>query len=499
MRNLIIFLAFLAIFSTSDAATKREAVVAGTFYPADSAELAQLVQKHLDNVTDLPEIDGQIIALIVPHAGLEYSGQIAAYSYKLLENTPIKNLFICAPSHKFPFNGLSVYGPYIKWTIPLGTVKCSIPLGMEMIRYNKDEILHAPEPHMKEHSIEVQLPYIKTVIKESYIIPVVMGIPNQHTIDLLEGALNAIEFDSTMVMIAATDWQHYRPAKEGWLLDSLGIACLEELNPERLNQLIEKKEVEACGGGPTVAVLRSAIKRGANRVKILKYGDSGDVTGDKASVVGYIAAVIYKANEPADKKKSESGNKAVEENLPNSSYLSESDKKELLQIARSSISEYLQTGHQPDFDVPDKLKELGAGFVTLEIDNNLRGCIGYTEAFMPLYQTISDCAIKAAVADRRFRPVKADELGNIHIEISVLTPLQKIKDIDEIEVGRDGLMISLNGHRGLLLPQVASEWKWDRITFLQQTCLKAGLPSDAYLEESADIYKFQALIFGEGE
>jgi len=499
MYKIIVFICLFALFSSAGAATKRDAVVAGTFYPVDSAELAQLVQSHLDNVTDLPEINGQIIALIVPHAGLIYSGQIAAYSYKLLENTPIKFAFICGPSHKYPFNGISVYGPYIKWRIPLQTVKCDITNGLKMIKYNKDEILHDPRPHAQEHSIEVQLPYLATVIKNPYITPIAMGIPNKHNVDLLTGALNVIEFDSTMVMIAATDWQHFRSAKDGWPLDSLGIDCLEKLDPERLFQLIKSKDVEACGGGPTVAVMRSAIVRGANRIKILKYGDSGDISGDKSSVVGYVAAVIYKSDESDKDTKKKAGNKTVEDNLSSSSFISESEKRTLLTIARSSITEYLQTGKIPEFDVSQKLQQPGAGFVTLKINNNLRGCIGYTEAVLPLFQTISDCAVKAAFSDKRFRPVTADELDDIHIEISVLTPLEKTDNIEDIEVGRDGIMITLGQYRGLLLPQVAAEQQWDRTTFLRQTCLKAGLPPDAYLQESANIYTYQALIFGENE
>jgi AmmeMemoRadiSam system protein A len=135
--------------------------------------------------------------------------------------------------------------------------------------------------------------------------------------------------------------------------------------------------------------------------------------------------------------------------------------------------------------------------VTLNKRDQLRGCIGQTVAMQPLYKTVSYCAVQAAVADPRFPPVTKAELPDIDIEISVLTPLQKVNSLDEIKVGRDGLMISLGGYRGLLLPQVATEYNWDKTTFLQQTCRKAGLPTDAYQKSDAELFKFQAIIFHE--
>jgi AmmeMemoRadiSam system protein B/AmmeMemoRadiSam system protein A len=492
--NLVIII--IVVFSNASATTKRPAAVAGSFYPADSAELAKMVNQHLDAVRDLPEIDGQIIALVVPHAGLVYSGGIAAHAYKLLENKPIEKVILCGPSHHYPFRGLSVYGPYIAWTMPFGTVKCHDKLGVEIYNFHEN-IKFLPEPHFKEHSLEVQLPYLKTVLNNFKIVPIAMGYQEASTINLLADALKSLDFDSTMIMIASTDWQHFHSAEKGWLKDSLGIWCLENMNPNALQRYLNNKKVEMCGGGTTVAVLKAAMAHGANKVKILKYGDSGDISGDKSSVVGYVAAVIYKSNDSEKSEPKGKSQSAKEDNLPDKFELSGDDKNLLLKIARQSITEYLQNGKIPDFDVPENLQNQGAGFVTLEKNDQLRGCIGYTTAVEPLYKTVSQCAIKAAVADRRFLPVQLEEMGDIHIEISVLTPLQKINSLDEIEVGRDGLMIFKGNHRGLLLPQVATDYGWDRKTFLEQTCQKAGLPPDSYMDEDVDIFKFQAVIFEE--
>jgi AmmeMemoRadiSam system protein A len=254
-----------------------------------------------------------------------------------------------------------------------------------------------------------------------------------------------------------------------------------------------------CGGGPAVSVIKTAIDMGANKVKILKYGDSGDISGDKSSVVSYLAAVIYDSkNNAIGKKEDESNPEPLDKDeLPKQFGLSKSDKNELLNIARRSIENYLATGEIPDFEVSEHLNKFGAAFVTLEKQGRLRGCIGHTTAVEPLYKTVSGCAVQAAVNDRRFPPVKAGELSEIHIEISVLSSLQTVESFDEIKVGRDGLMIFKGNRRGLLLPQVATDYGWDRKTFLEQTCRKAGLQTDDYKSADAVVYKFQAEIFGE--
>ena len=196
-------------------------------------------------------------------------------------------------------------------------------------------------------------------------------------------------------------------------------------------------------------------------------------------------------------KESSSGDPEPKSGVSGEYELSQSDKETLLRIARQSIETHLDGRDIPEFDVPDHLREPGAAFVTLERRGQLRGCIGHTVAVKPLFETVSYCGIQAAVADPRFPPVKAGEFDGLDIEISVLTPLQEVTSLDEIEVGRDGLMIHKGNNRGLLLPQVATEYGWNRTEFLEHTCRKAGLPRDAYKSAEATIYKFQAIIFAE--
>jgi len=419
----------------------RQPAVAGMFYPGDKAELEKTVSGHLRNVGDLPEIDGQIIALIVPHAGLVYSGQIAAYSYKLLENTGVDKVILCGPSHRYRFDGISVYGPDVEWLTPLGKAPCDNTLCKALLGAS-DDIKVVPEAHEQEHCLEVQLPYLQTVLGDFTFAPVLMGMPDHKTITTLADALEAVEFDRSTVMIASTDWQHYMSAEEGWKYDSLGLRCLEDLDAVQLEKYLAQGKTQMCGGGAAVAVMMAAKAKGADKVKILKYGDSGDVTGDKNSVVSYVAAVIYKSNDSVEKAEPKNRSEAKKpEKPPDTMELSDDDKAILLKIARETLKSYLAGAEPPKIDVPDHLKRDGAAFVTLEKRGNLRGCIGQTIAMQPLHEAVSYCAIQAAVADPRFPPVSDKELDDIHIEISVLTPLQKVESFDEIEVGRDGLMI----------------------------------------------------------
>ncbi len=179
--------------------------------------------------------------------------------------------------------------------------------------------------------------------------------------------------------------------------------------------------------------------------------------------------------------------------------LGEEEKRELLYIARRSIEEYVRYGKIPDFEVKnERLKQKGGAFVTINKNKELRGCIGNFFSDKPLYKTVIEMAISAATQDPRFMPLSEAELDEIDLEISVLSPLEKIDDPSIIEVGKHGIYIVKGVYRGVLLPQVAIEHGWDRETFLEHTCLKAGLPKDAW-KKGVDIYVFTAQVFSEKE
>ena len=234
-----------------------------------------------------------------------------------------------------------------------------------------------------------------------------------------------------------------------------------------------------CGGSGVVASLLYARKTGDSKVQILRYQDSSQAGGSTSEVVGYLSAVIYH-QEP---------NQAVN--------LNSQDKSALIKLAREALTKYIIEKKIISYTPtnPRLLIHSGA-FVTLKKHGNLRGCIGYIEPIAPLYQTVMQAAVYAATQDFRFEPVNADEIKSLEIEISVLTPLKRITNPDIVTVGKHGLVIAQDGKKGLLLPQVPVENNWPRQTFLQQACLKAGLPPTAW-KEGAEIYIFEAIVFRE--
>lgn len=178
--------------------------------------------------------------------------------------------------------------------------------------------------------------------------------------------------------------------------------------------------------------------------------------------------------------------------------LSVTDQKVLFKVARDSIRAHLKGEKAPlPREVSPILREPRGVFVTLNRQGRLRGCIGYLEAVKPLIEAVQDMAVSAAFCDPRFPPLTESELADLEVEISILTPMRRIESIEEIQVGRHGLYLEQGARRGLLLPQVATEYGWDRLTFLKQTCIKAGLPQDAWQDPATRIYVFSAQILHE--
>jgi len=228
-----------------------------------------------------------------------------------------------------------------------------------------------------------------------------------------------------------------------------------------------------------------AERMGANHALLLKYANSGDITGDHSRVVGYSADLFVK----------DVANKTKE--TPFS--LSETEKNELLALARKSVEHVVQSGdaYEPPASASATLNQERGAFVTLSESGVLRGCIGYTSAAKPLYLTVRDTATLAAMRDPRFKPVTASELPDLEYEISVLSPLRRVTDLQQIKIGEHGLLMKNGGNEGLLLPQVPVEQKWDRQTFIEQTCIKARMSSDCWKDENTDIFSFTAVVFHE--
>ena len=465
----------------------REPAVAGAFYPDKPEILSRDVKKYIENAKK-EKIEGEIVALVSPHAGYMYSGQVAATAYKLVEEKTFDSVVVVAPSHRALFKGASLYdrGGY---RTPLGVVPVDTELSKKMME-RKKEIQFLPEAHSQEHSLEVQIPFLQVVLKSFKLIPIVMEpYWNWETCQSVASAIAETVKGKRVLLVASTDLSHFYTYNRAVELDKIFLNHIERFDVEGLNRDLKSNRTEACGGGAVVTIMLAAKMLGANHGKVLKYANSGDVTGDRGRVVGYAAGVFYKTAGGKEKMKEE---KKVGVDLG----LTEEEKKTLHQIAKTVIENKAKGKAVPDFKIESTtLKENRGAFVTLHKKGQLRGCIGYIEGHGPLHKTIEEMAEAAAFRDPRFTPVKEKELPELDLEISVLTPLKRISDVNEIQVGKHGIYIKKGWYSGLLLPQVATEYRWDRQTFLEHTCQKAGLPSNAWKEKDTEIYIFSADIF----
>jgi len=464
----------------------RESVIAGSWYPGDPQRLTQDIKGYLQRVPP-QQLEGEPIAVIAPHAGYIYSGQVAAYAYKLVEGTRYDLVAVVAPSHRAYFKGASVYarGGY---RTPLGVVPIAEGVADELMKHSA-LITFVPQAHAQEHSLEIQLPFLQVVLGDFKLLPIVVGEKDLYTCEEISKALVKVLRGKKVLLVASTDLSHFHPYGKAVELDQVVLGCVEEFDPEGLSKALHQGRCEACGGGPTVAVMLAAQALGADSARVLKYANSGDVTGDQSSVVGYMAAVLYRAsgvkNERQEPKLTSVGER-----------LSGEDQKTLHEIARSVIWSRASGKVVPEFmATSERLKERRGVFVSLHKHGELRGCIGYIRGIKPLVEAVAEMAGAAAFKDPRFPPVTAGELKDLDIEISVLSPLKQIEDVSEIEVGTHGIYMEKGFYSGLLLPQVAVQYGWDRETFLEQTCMKAGLPKRAWKDKDTKIYIFSADIF----
>ena len=465
----------------------RQPAVAGQFYPAQPDELRRMLDDYLAQAV-VPSPSGRIIALIAPHAGYIYSGKVAAYSYALLRGHKFARVVVIAPSHFEAFPFVSVYNGDA-YATPLGT----IPVDKEFsARLAKEDPLiqlsprgHHPPKEQGEHALEVELPFLQYVLGDFRLVPIVMGEQTYETERALGAALAKLSKGTDTLIVASSDLSHYHTYDEAVKLDQKVLKSIEHWDYLSLSQNLQARRWEACGGGPIVAAMIAAERLGAREARILKYANSGDTTGDRSRVVGYGAVALLQSDARSARTEPFS--------------LSQKERDALIALARKSVETAVKEKKlfEPQAsDFSASLEERGV-FVTLKKKGDLRGCIGLITPEKPLYIGVRDAAAYAALEDPRFSPVTPAELPDLQYEISVLTPFRRVLDVKEVQVGRDGLLMIQGQNEGLLLPQVPTEQGWDRKTFLEETCLKAGLPRRAWQDESTDIYSFSAVVFGE--
>lgn len=487
----VLALTFSIAACAQERTADRPAVVAGQFYPGDRQGLTKTLSGLFRSAGQKLK-STEIRALIVPHAGYVFSGEVAAAGYATVEaNAEIDNVFILGPSHQVGFEGASVYaeGDYLT---PLGTATVNRALARKLIGKG-DPFTDRTDAHRLEHSVEVQVPFVQYYFtRKPRIVPIVLGQNSPETARDIALALRPY-MTAKNLFVFSTDFSHYPSYEDAKALDG---ACAEAIltnateNLLRVLQENESKKVPGlatsmCGWSAVLTLL--AMSEGNPRLKYetILYRNSGDVpAGGKDRVVGYYAIALKESAESAE-----------------TFTLTESEKKNLLEIARTSITEYVTSGKPPAIDgstMSPNMKARCGAFVTLKERNELRGCIGRFDAGEQLYRVVQNMAIAAATEDYRFQPVKQDEIRSITLEISVLTPLRRIPSADQYDPPRHGIYIRKGNKSGTFLPQVAAETGWTKEELLGHCARdKAGIGWDGW--KDAELYVYEALVFSESD
>jgi len=484
-KSRVLFLFFLLLPTCIFAQNIKQADLAGSWYPDDPQILKREISNYLDSVK-ASSLEGDPIALILPHAGLIYSGKTAAFGLKAVEGKIIDKVILVGLSHRVDFDGIAIFSDQ-GFETPLGVLAIDQKLTDEISSANK-KIFTYKKAFENENSIEIIIPFIQRFFDQPKAVLLVLGHQTWENAQILGQVLGKVLKDeNNYLIIASTDMSHYFPLSKALKTDQDTIKLLKTMDPKALFASAKGKN-RMCGLGAVTSSMIAAKKLGANKLSVLDQSTSADVSQDENRVVGYLSAVMVRDD-----------SQKVEENEKMKELLNSKQKKELLKLARDTIVFYLNQGEPLEVKIDDEtLKEVMGVFVTLRKNHQLRGCIGNIIGTKPLYLGVRSMAIAAATQDYRFKSVAKEELNDIQIEISVLSPLRQITDTDEIILGKHGVLVK-NGYKsGVYLPQVATETGWSRNEFMNSLCgQKAGMKSDAWKNGECDIYIFSAEVFEE--
>ena len=502
-KSFLIVILFLFVSLICGEGTRRY-LMTGNWYPASESALDAQLNQFFKKST-IKKIPGRVRALISPHAGFVYSGLCAARAYKQLENLKnIKRIFIFGVSHRGGFYGACVSDFSFNST-PLGKIPVDTVITKKLAR---EKFFMSNNSIMEyEHSIETQLPFLqKTFKSQKYkIVPILFGRLRKSDFKTIANMIKRY-VDANTIIIASTDLTHYGrnfgyvPFKTNiknnlTKLDMGIIKKIQKMDFEGYHDYAKETGITMCGFVP-VGVLLNIFPETKYSTLLVDYYKSGDFNNDYSLSVSYASLIIHERGKKTKNKNVKKKNSPVE--------LSSGEKNTLLTIARKTLNTYLEKKEYPEavenkHKITSSLKRRSGVFVTLRVKGHLRGCIGSIIGRKPLYQGVMENAVKAAVSDPRFKPVKTEELKNIDIEISVMTPLQRIDDYKKIRLGTDGVIIKKGYKQAVYLPQVATETGWNLDEFLSHLCQKAGLFYDAYKSKEMEFYIFQALVFEEKE
>jgi len=445
--------------------------VAGTFYPVDDIELSSSVDAMLQvRASDDPCPK----AIIAPHAGHVYSGPIAARAYSRLRNAelPITRVVLLGPSHRVGFKGVAATS-CTAYKTPLG----EIPIDSAAVH----KILQLPgtgfldEAHTHEHSLEVHLPFLQRVLDSFSLVPLVVG---DATVEEVAGVINALWGGPETLLVISSDLSHFHPYAKAQEIDARTSRKILALESNLVGE-------EACGARPINGLLH-VLKNKGLKVEQLEVGNSGDTAGDKDRVVGYGAYVVMerKVLEQAGTEKAMAGT----ESNASTGQFSLAWRQRLLQVAREAVLRPFENNESFSIDLskyPRVFRQERASFVTLNINQRLRGCIGSLVAHRPLVTDVAHNSQAAAFKDPRFKPLTFEEFQTVDFHISILSVPEILPSssreelVAKLRPGIDGLIIEYNGKRATYLPSVWGQLT-DAETFISELCRKAGLKASGW-------------------
>jgi len=476
----------------------REPAVAGRFYPKDAQKLMKAV--HLFMGEAAGPVHEKPVALISPHAGYVFSGQIAADAYRQAAGHGYDLVVLLGAPHTVPVDGVSIYSGK-GYRTPLGVAEIDQTTSRALIDADPGFFFY-PEAHHNEHSIEVQIPFIQVLFPNAKIVTALIGTHDRKLVSKFGRILARAVKAKNALIVASTDLSHYPRYDDAVRVDARTLEAFRTMVPATIEAALRENGTKqipnlatsACGETAVWAAVVAARQLGAECARILSYANSGDsAVGSHDRVVGYGAMSLSRDPEcqPVPEPASPSEQRTSELNVE--------QKRRLLELARNTIKYALYTDIVPLPRSGDRhLTQPRGAFVTLKKKGRLRGCIGHMAEDKPLCQVVCSMALQAAFNDPRFQRLQPQELSDIDIEISVLTPFRQVPDAGSIRVGIDGVRLKKGNRVAVFLPQVAAEQGWDRDEMLDQLCRKASLPAGSW-REGSQLYTFQAEIFSEAE
>ena len=483
----------------------RQSALAGRWYEAEPDQLRADLGQYLKRAERvLPE--GRPVALIAPHAAHRYSGQAAAYGYRALRDQTIRRVIVLGVSHFVGFDGASI--PRAShYRTPLGPVPLDLQACQSLLR---DPLFQTvPDAHRREHSVEIQLPFLQEILGEFFLVPVLLGRLDRREIPRVARAIGTVRDDQTLV-VASSDFTHYgsqfgyipfrdRIAAKLRSLDFGAIAPAVRIDPDRFMDYCDSTGITVCGKAP-IGVLLSLLSPQETRGSLLCYYTSGELGKDFENSVSY-ADILYTTAGVADQIQEIRSFAADDFAPPRPHFLSWVSRNRLLQASRRTLERVVRDGRVPgngeaeDSGIEAFTEPRGC-FVTLTQGGKLRGCIGNVQADRPLHRSVLEHTVKAACRDPRFSPVSPWELEEIKIEISVLSKPVPVESPSEILLGWHGIVLYKGNRQAVFLPEVATRYGWSREETLAQLCIKSGLPADSW-KRDARLRIFETQTFSE--